>query len=60
MKNMEIDIDEDQIMTIRVDLKKTFGRSKSGKTITISSSEGNHPVVVGRDEIIGLNVYKKG
>ncbi len=46
------------ILTITVDLSKTFGLSKSGKTIRIGSSKGN-VAIPGRDEIkVGLNVYK--
>ena len=46
------------ILTITVDLSKEFGPSSSGKTIIISSTEGNVSIPA-RDEKIGLNVYKK-
>jgi len=47
------------VLTITVDLSKDFGKSSSGKSIIIASTEGNVPVP-GKEEIkIGLNVYKK-
>ena len=57
MKNVEMEITGD-ILTIKVDLSKEFGPSASGKTIIIASTEGNQSVP-GRDEKIGLNIYKK-
>jgi len=56
MKNVEIII-EGNTMTIKVDLAQTFGPSKSGKTTTIASTEGNQAVAPG--VFVGLNVYKK-
>ena len=43
---------------MRVDLLKEFGPSASGKTISISSTEGRVPVS-DRQEKVGLNVYRK-
>ncbi|MDD3933888.1 hypothetical protein [Methanoculleus sp. UBA303] len=58
MKNIDMAI-EGNILTIRVDLGKDFGESKSGKSITIASTEGNI-AVPGHEEIkIGLNIYRK-
>ena len=58
MKNVDMQLDGD-ILVIRVDLTKDFGESKSGKSITIASTEGN-VVVPGHEAIkIGLNVYRK-
>jgi len=57
MKNVQMDVAGD-ILTITVDLTKEFGPSSSGKTIIIASTEGN-VAVPGRDEKIGLNVYRK-
>ena len=55
MKNVQFKVDND-VLTITVDLKKSYGPSKSGKTIIIASTEGN---VHATDEaVIGLNVYK--
>jgi hypothetical protein len=58
MKNIEMSVDGD-ILTITVDISKTFGRSSSGKSTIIASTEGNVSIP-GRDEVkIGLNVYTK-
>ncbi len=58
MKNMEMKIEGDQLI-ITVDLSKRFGKSASGKSIIIASSEGNQ-ALPGAEEIkIGLNVYTK-
>lgn len=47
------------ILTIKVDVSKTFGKSSSGKSTIIASTEGNVSIP-GRDEVkIGLNVYTK-
>jgi hypothetical protein len=56
-KNVDMDVQGD-MLTLNVDLSKEQGPSKSGKTIMIASTEGNQ-AVFGRDERIGLNVYKK-
>lgn len=57
MKNVEMSVDNN-ILTIKVDLTKEFGRSKSGKTIVVASTLGNQSVP-GNDKIkIGVNVYK--
>jgi len=57
MKNVELTVDG-TILTIRVDLSKDFGPSSSGKTTIIASTEGNVSIP-GREEKIGLNIYKK-
>ena len=49
---------EGNTLIIKVDLTKEFGPSSSGKTIIIASTEGNQSIP-NRDEIVGLNVYKK-
>ena len=47
------------VLTIKVDLSKTFGKSGSGKSTIIASTEGNVSVP-GKEEVkIGLNVYTK-
>ena len=56
MKNVELNV-EGEILTITVDLSKEFGPSKSGKTTIIASTQGNK-TLPGRDEKIGMNVYK--
>ena len=58
MKNIEMQVDGD-ILTIKVDLTQRFGKSSSGKSEIIASTEGNQSVP-GYDEIkVGLNVYTK-
>jgi len=56
MKNVEMTV-EGNILTIRVDLTKDFGPSSSKKSIIIASTEGNVSVP-GREEKVGLNVYR--
>lgn len=57
MKNVEMSVEGD-ILTIKVDMTKEFGPSSSGKTIIIASTEGNQ-TIDGREEKVGLNVYRK-
>lgn len=57
MKNVEMAI-EGTMLTITVDLSKEFGPSASGKTTIIASTEGN-VTIPGREEKVGLNVYRK-
>ena len=58
MKNCEMKLNGN-ILTITVDISKEFGKSASGKSITISSTEGNVSVPENEDIKIGLNVYRK-
>jgi hypothetical protein len=57
MKNVEMTV-EGTTLTIKVDLAKEFGPSSSGKTILVATTEGN-VTVPGREEKVGLNVYRK-
>lgn len=58
VKNVEMSV-EGAILTIKVDLSQTFGKSLSGKSTIIASTEGNQSVP-GRESVkIGLNVYTK-
>lgn len=58
MKNIKTAING-QTLTITVDLAKTFGPSKSGKTEIIASSEGNiTPEGAPAGLKIGLNIYR--
>lgn len=59
MTNCKMVVDKDQILTITVDLKERHGRSASGKTATIASSQGNVSVEGHEDIKVGLNVYTK-
>ena len=56
MKNVEMEV-KGSILTIRVDLSKSFGRSSSGKSEIVASTEGNQAVA--DKTYLGLNVYKK-
>ena len=58
MKNCEMKLNGN-ILTITVDISKEFGKSASGKSITISSTEGNVSVPENEDIKIGLNIYRK-
>ena len=57
MKNIEMKVEKDKLI-ITVDLTKSFGRSKSGKTESIATTEGNVSVEQRPDVKIGLNIYK--
>jgi len=58
MKNIEMTIEGD-ILTIKVDLSQRFGKSSSGKSTIVASTEGNQ-AIPGSEEIkIGLNIYTK-
>jgi hypothetical protein len=57
MKNIDMKV-EDNILTIKVDLSKEFGKSSSGKSTIIASTEGNVKVPGKEDVKIGLNIYK--
>ena len=58
MKNIEMSI-EGNVLTIKVDISQRFGKSSSGKSTIIATTEGNQ-ALPGNEEIkIGLNVYTK-
>ena len=57
MKNIEMSV-TGTTLTIKVDISKTFGPSKSGKTTIIASTEGNIGVPTREDVRVGLNIYK--
>jgi len=56
MQNVKMEVKDNKLI-IEIDLAEEFGPSKSGKTITVASTRGNHRVE-GTDVIIGLNAYK--
>lgn len=58
MKNCEMTLDGN-ILTIKVDISKEFGKSSSGKSIIISSTEGNVSIPEKEEIKIGFNVYRK-
>lgn len=58
MKNCDMKL-TGNILTITVDISKDFGKSSSGKSVIIATTEGN-VTVPDTDEIkIGLNIYKR-
>ena len=57
MKNIEMNITADKL-TITVDLKKNFGKSKTGKSIIIATTEGNQSLPYKESMKMGLNIYK--
>lgn len=58
MKNIEMTT-EGNILTIKGDISQRHGKSSSGKSTIIASTEGNQSVL-GHEKIkIGLNVYTK-
>jgi len=58
MKNVEMTV-EGSTLIIKVDISKDYGESKSGKSITIASTEGNISIPDNEDIKIGLNIYRK-
>lgn len=58
MKNVKMKV-EKSVLTITVDLKKRYGKSKSGSSEIIATTSGNADVEGGGGAKIGLNVYMK-
>lgn len=58
--NVAYEVTKDNKLVITVDLKKTSGKSKSGKTLTVASTKGNTKGVDAKEKefVFGLNVYK--
>ncbi|MHC1590506.1 MAG: hypothetical protein ACXQS8_00300 [Candidatus Helarchaeales archaeon] len=57
MKNVEYKVEGDKLI-ITIDLTKTFGESKSGKSIIIATTSGNVPIEGTEGVKLGLNCYK--
>ena len=58
-KNVAMRVDGNKLV-IEVDLTRDFGKSKSGKTIIVASSEGNVSLPEPYEHTkVGLNIYKK-
>lgn len=56
MKNVDMKI-EGNMLVVRVDLTRNFGKSKSGKSTIVASTDGNVSLP-GKPEVkIGLNLY---
>lgn len=58
MKNIEMKVEGD-ILTVRIDLTKDFGESRTGKTRIVASTVGNKPVEGKPGIYVGVNCYKK-
>jgi len=58
MKNCDMKVNGN-VLTITVDLSKDFGKSASGKSLIISTTEGNISLPEKEEIKIGLNIYKK-
>lgn len=58
-KNAKYSIDEKGVMTIVVDLNLDLGKSASGKSNIVATSEGNQKIDGGNGAVIGLNVYRR-
>lgn len=57
MKNVDLKV-EGKKLTITVDLSQDFGKSKSGKSTTVATSEGNVSIPGHPECKLGLNVYR--
>ena len=58
MRNVVVSREGDTLV-LKVDLTKSFGPSRSGKTTVVASTEGNVNVPGDKDAKVGLNVYRK-
>jgi len=57
MKNIKMENKANKLV-LEIDLTKNFGRSKSGKSIIIGTTEGNLSVPGTENIKIGVNCYK--
>jgi hypothetical protein len=59
-KNVSYEVTAKNQLVITVDLGKVHGTSKSGKTETIATTQGNSKILDKNENevIFGLNVYK--
>lgn len=57
-KNIEATVKGD-VLTLTIDLKKTQGKSASGKSTIIATSSGNQDVEGTNGLVLGLNLYRK-
>ena len=59
-KGVSYTVDEDGILTIKIDTKVDFGLSSTGKSTIIASSSGNKAIEIGGETAyLGLNLYRK-
>lgn len=58
MQNVTMEV-KDNILTIKIDMTKSLGPSKSGKTDMIATTGGNSGIPAFPDCKIGINCYRK-
>ena len=58
MQNVKVDI-KGTMLVLSVDMSKRFGKSASGKTTIIATTQGNQSVPGHDGASFGLNVYTK-
>ena len=58
MENVKTKVEGD-LLTVEIDLRRGGGRSGSGKTTRVASTEGNLAVPGAEHIVIGLNCYTK-
>ena len=62
--SISYDVDDEGILTMKIDTQSDIGPSASGKTLMIASSGGNTKLNVGNEAsgddfiYIGLNIYR--
>ncbi len=57
-KNVDASV-KDGKLTIVIDLKKEFGKSKTGASTIVATTQGNKVVEGTDDLVLGLNAYRK-
>jgi ABC-type lipoprotein export system ATPase subunit len=59
-ESLEYFVEDNGMLTIKIDTSKDIGPSASGKTTLIASSSGNAKINIGSREVfLGLNLYYK-
>lgn len=58
MENVKMSV-AGTVLTLTVDLSKNLGKSKSGKSTVIGSTQGNQGIPGKEGMFVGLNVYQK-
>lgn len=57
MKNVAVQI-KDNKLVLKIDLSKSQGKSKSGKSNVIATTEGNVELTGHQDVKLGLNIFQ--
>jgi hypothetical protein len=58
VKNVKFEI-RDDVLIINVDLKERHGASRTGQSVIVATTEGNHPLPGHPEMYFGMNVYVK-